>query len=91
MVHAGLGNFHKGKKLSEYTIDELLFTRPNPDIMLFDDEDIFVISGHTPTLSYTGKPEIIIRNKNILIDCGACFKKGRLGCICLDTMEEFYV
>ena len=91
MVHAGLGNFRKDKKLSEYTIDELLFTRSNPDIKLFDDEDIYVVSGHTPTLKYTGKPEIIIRNNNIFIDCGACFKKGKLGCICLDTMEEFYV
>lgn len=27
---------------------------------------------------------------HISIDCG-CAYGGRLGCICLDTMEEFYV
>lgn len=90
LVHAGLGNFNKNKKLKDYTPEELLTSRSNPDIRLFDDDSIYVVSGHTPTQTITGKSEIYIKNNNICIDCGACFG-GRLGCLCLDTMEEFYV
>ena len=32
-----------------------------------------------------------IKNNFIAIDCGACFENGTLACLCLDTMEEFYV
>ena len=28
--------------------------------------------------------------RRVAIDCGAVYG-GRLGCICLDTMEEYYV
>ncbi len=91
LVHAGLGKFRKDKKLREYTADELLLTRPNPDVKLFDDDSIYVVMGHTPTKKFTGKCEILKTNNNIFIDCGACFKDGRLACLCLDNMEEFYV
>ena len=90
LVHAGLGNFSKNKKLKEYTPEELLLSRTNPETRLFDDESIYVVSGHTPTLNITGKSEIYINNNNICIDCGVVFG-GKLGCICLDTMEEFYI
>lgn len=90
LVHAGLGNFRKGKKLREYTLRELLMDRQDPDKDYFGEDDIFVVTGHTPTLIYTGKAEIIHSNHNICIDCGACMG-GRLACLCLDTMEEFYV
>ncbi len=91
LVHAGLGNFQKGKKLSEYSPYELLMMRTDPDKKYFDDDTIYVVSGHTPTEHFTGKAEIYKSSNNIHIDCGACFKGGRLACICLDTMEEFYV
>lgn len=90
LVHAGLGNFSKNKKFKDYTPEEVLLYRTNPDIRLFDDDSVYVVSGHTPTQTITGKSEIYIKNNNICIDCGACFG-GRLGCLCLDTMEEFYV
>ena len=89
LVHAGLGNFRKGKKLREYTLRELLMDRQDPDKDYFGEDDIFVVTGHTPTLIYTGKAEIIHSNHNICIDCGACMG-GRLACLCLDTMEEIY-
>ncbi len=91
MVHSGLGNFRKDKKLSEYSPYELLMMRSDPDEKHFDDDTIFVVSGHTPTKHFSGKFEIYKSNNNIHIDCGACFKDGRLACLCLDTMEEFYV
>ncbi len=90
LVHAGLGNFSPTKKLSSYTAEELILSRNNPDIRYFSDDSIYIVTGHTPTLSITGKSEIYISNNNICIDCGAVFG-GRLACLCLDTMKEFYV
>ncbi len=56
-------------------------------------KDKIVISGHTPTKlideKYTGKI-IKFNNNHIAIDCGCVFGYG-LGCLCLDTMEEYYV
>ena len=60
------------------------------DKKYFEDENFFVVSGHTPTLSISGKPEIYKNKNNICIDCGATFD-GKLACLCLDTMEEFYI
>ena len=55
-------------------------------------DDFYLVSGHTPTglidKVYDGK--IYRKNNHIAIDCGAFFERP-LGCICLDTMEEFYV
>ncbi len=91
LVHAGLGNYKPGKKLSEYTDDDLLSCRPDPSEQYFDDKSIFTVMGHTPTPYFSGKPEIYKNGRNIFIDCGACYPKGRLACLCLDTFEEFYV
>jgi len=38
----------------------------------------------------SGEPEILKIKNNIFIDCGAVYG-GRLGCLCLDNMEEFYI
>lgn len=58
-------------------------------------KDYTVICGHTPVQSITGNNEnkIIHREGTIYIDCGAVFKRvdGRLACLNIDTMEEFYV
>lgn len=92
LVHAGLGNFNAGKKLEEYTPHELVWDRHNYDEKYF--EDILTITGHTPTLyledkSYHGR--IYKNDKNhIAIDCGSYYQGGCLGCLCLDTLEEFY-
>ena len=90
LVHAGLGNFRKDKKLSEYTPDELLFSRSGSDSEYYDDKSIYIVSGHTPTIVIAGTSKIVTIGNNIKIDCGAAFG-GRLGCLCLDTMEEFYI
>ena len=91
MVHSGFDNFSPERKLTDYSVHELVWHRTDPDIRYFADKDIYVISGHTPTFGICGEPRIIHGNGNILIDCGACFEKGKLACLCLDTMEEFYV
>ena len=90
-VHAGLGNFSKGKRLSEYSLEELVLDRNDPDIKYFDDDHIFIVTGHTPTQCITGKAEIYKSHNNICIDCGAFDPQGKLACLCLDTTEEFYV
>lgn len=90
MSHAGLGNCRQGKKLKEYTVFELIASRPDPETRCFEDETIFVVCGHTPTMNICGEDRIYKSNGNIFIDCGAVFG-GRLGCLCLETMEEFYI
>lgn len=54
--------------------------------------DTVTVTGHTPTElidpEYRGR--IWQGNGHIAVDCGI-ISGGTLGCICLDTMEEFYV
>lgn len=93
LVHAGLGNFGKDKKLSEYTPEELLGMRPVCDGQRFDfglDSPVYIVAGHTPTKLICGKWEIYRDACNIYIDCGAVFG-GRLACLRLDDMKEYYV
>ena len=90
LVHAGLGNFNESKKLSEYTLPELLDIRPDYGRKYFDDSSIYIVSGHTPTQQISGKAEIYRSHNNIVIDCGAVFG-GKLACLRLDDMKEFYV
>lgn len=55
-------------------------------------DDMALVTGHTPTAminaDFMGK--IWKGNGHIAIDCAAFHPQGHLGCICLDTMEEFY-
>lgn len=55
-------------------------------------KDYYVIVGHTPTSLVTKKKKekIVKRNGVIYIDCGGCFG-GKLSCLRLDDMKEFYV
>ncbi|MCH5321634.1 MAG: metallophosphoesterase [Eubacterium sp.] len=71
LVHAGFDNFKADKKLSEYSINDLIWARPKLTDNYF--EDIITVFGHTPTLyygkEYDGK---IIKTKTwIDIDVGA--------------------
>ena len=84
------GNIDSNKKLSKHSVEELVFIRADYDKQVFADPNIFLVSGHTPTLAITGKPEIYYKNNNINIDCGAAFG-GRLACLRLDDLKEFYI
>jgi len=56
-------------------------------------EDKTVIFGHTPTSRYqAGWPIRIYHGENRMIgvDCGCAYLDGRLGCLRLDDMKEFY-
>ena len=69
---------------------EFIIGEPEYETPYFTDK--YVVTGHTPTgcidEAYTGK--IYKANNHIAIDCGAVFDNP-LGCICLDTFEEFYI
>lgn len=72
-------------------LEDFIMGEPDYELKYYDDR--ILVTGHTPTglidRSYAGR--IYIKNNHIAVDCGAAFKGGRLGCICLDTMKEFYV
>lgn len=91
LCHAGLGNYSKDKKIADYKTYELVETRPDPEIRYFEGDSVFLVCGHTPTAYFTGgENRIYQKNGNIFIDCGAVHG-GKLGCLCLDTFEEYYV
>ncbi len=64
-----------------------------PDYELCYDPALTFITGHTPTgfIDPASRCKIWRRNGHIAIDCGAVFDGGHLGCLCLETMEEYYL
>ena len=89
LVHAGLGNFAEDKKLSEYTEEELLWTRPALDDQYF--KKVKTILCHTPTQyygwEYNGRA---IRTPTwINIDTGAAYE-GHPMVLRLDDLKSFY-
>lgn len=94
LVHGGIDHFSPDRALEDYQLEDFLFCRPELDKVYY--EDRYLVYGHTPTRllwKAMGRPEedrIIRRGGQIAIDCGCGFG-GALGCLCLDTLEEFYV
>ena len=90
LVHGGLKNFSPSRPLHDYEPDEILWCRPEQDTAYYPDK--YVVFGHTPVqLLNRNAPAKIYQKGNLIdIDCGCVFS-GRLGCLCLDTMEEIYV
>lgn len=96
LVHAGLEHFSATRPLEEYDLEDFLFCRPDLDTDYFPDKTL--VFGHTPTrllykqVGKPGSPDRIFQHGTMIgIDCGCAYPGGRLGCLCLDTMEEFYV
>lgn len=91
LVHAGI-SFRRGV-IDDKNTEYMLWSREefiNAEIPT----DRTVIVGHTPTiyLQPDVSPMRIVHMPNkIFIDCGAFTKDGRLACLCLNDMEEFYV
>ena len=76
----------------DYELEELVWERPDYNRKYFDDK--YVISGHTPTMAIENNPKpgyIYQINNHIAIDCGCSFPGGRLGCLRLEDMKEFYI
>lgn len=73
LLHAGLDNFRKDRPLSDYSIDEMIWTWPELTDEYFD--KIHTVFGHTPTKCfdkfYNGR---IIRTRTwTCIDVGAAY------------------
>ena len=71
LVHAGLDNFSPDKKISDYSVNELIWAEPELNDEYYD--NIHTVFGHTPTYlfdeEYNGK---IVKTRTwTCIDCGA--------------------
>lgn len=102
LVHAGVDAIKIDnskdilENLKRQTKDDLVWIR---DEFIFSPtrlKDYKIIFGHTPTRYINGKFPMSIwhdtyYNDKIGIDCGAVFNGGRLSCIRLDDMKEFYI
>lgn len=83
----------EAKQLDEYenwSLEDYILGEPDYEVTYFRDK--YIITGHTPTglIDPVSKGRIWKGNHHIAIDCGCGFGHA-LGCLCLDTMEEFYV
>ena len=92
LCHGGIRYYSEDRPLSDYTVEDIAFYREDYSKPKFAKRGKYLITGHTPTAAIEGAEEgkIYKTHDHIAIDCGAVFGYG-LGCICLDTMEEFYV
>ena len=96
LSHAGIDHdrFSPEKPLDRYELQDFLFARPAPDQRYYPHRCL--VYGHTPTRllrRQAGEPpgdRILHREGQIAIDCG-CGHGGPLGCLCLETLEEFYI
>lgn len=90
LVHAGLDHFSPERSLDDYDLSEMIFNKPDYDKVYF--KNTYLVTGHTPTrlIRADQKDEIYEGNNHIAIDCGAGYG-GKLGCICIDTMEKYYI
>ena len=100
LVHAGLS---LPMNLNKFKIDELISIQQE-DLCLWSSnigverafKDYTIICGHNTVQSITMNNDdikILYREGTIYIDWGCCFKdsNGKLACLRLDDMKEFYV
>lgn len=90
LVHSGLDNFSKDKKITDYTVDELIWAWPELNDEYYD--DIITVFGHTPTLSYdhANKGGILKTKTWIDIDVGVPYGNPP-ALLRLDDLQEFYL
>lgn len=94
-VTAGDKQFYlvHGKPSKDGDVDTMLWGQIEAQEKFFDDK--IVVFGHTPTAYYQDDSPMCIwkTEDKIGIDCGCGWQKsgGRLGCLCLDTLEEYYI
>lgn len=89
LVHSGIDDFKKGKKISEYPADSFIWAWPELDDEYFD--DIITVFGHTPTVNYgeNYRNKIIKTKTWIDIDMGAADGITEPVLLRLDDMAEF--
>lgn len=99
LVHAGV---IYSPNQNEMTIDEFIEYQEEESCLWNRDnigreikfKDYTVVCGHTPTITIDSKESKILHKEGtIYIDCGCVFKRhgGRLACLRLNDLEEFYI
>lgn len=80
----------KMQNLAARKPEDFTFSEPEYEKEYFS--DTYIVTGHTPTsfIDPNSRGRIWHGNRHIAIDCGAVFGNP-LACLCLDTLEEFYV
>ncbi len=90
LVHAGLGNFDPQKPLEDYTLHELVWTRPVISQRYYEDK--ITVLGHTPTLYYSQMYEKHALKTQTWIDIDVGAAGGYAPMVLrLDDMQEFYM
>lgn len=92
LVHAGLDHFSPEKGMDEYNLYDFLEKRADYSKRYYPDENIFLVTGHTPTIYIKNwrKAEVYMENGHIALDC-ACVAGGKLAAFCVETEEVTYV
>lgn len=92
LVHAGIAGFDENKSLDEYQALDFLSERIDYGRRYYTDENIYIVTGHTPTpfIRADRRPEVYMENGHIAIDCG-CAYGGQLAAYCIETGEVTYV
>ncbi len=90
LSHAGVGAWTPEKDPERCTLHDFLWGETDYERVYYHNK--YLVTGHTPTglVDPASVGRIIQKNNHIALDCGAVFC-GRLGCFCLETMEEIYV
>ena len=91
LSHAGLINFEEEKSLGEYSYQDFFEGRMDYDTRYFKEENVYIVSGHTPTVHIRNdrKPLVYQENGHIVTDCG-CVYGGNLAAFCMETGEIAY-
>lgn len=92
LTHAGIQNFQADKKWEEYDVYDFIEGRADYSKRYFEDENTYLVTGHTPTFYITGwkSCDVVKKNGHIAIDCG-CTYGGKLAAYCLNTGNVTYV
>lgn len=90
LVHSGLGGFAPEKRMRDYTPEELLWHRPDPEDRYFD--DVITVLGHTPTGYYSPeyRGRMLQTDTWLDIDTGAGSGLAPM-LLRLDDLQPFYV
>ena len=92
LVHAGIADFQEEKALEEYDFRDFICERTDYKKRYFQDENTYVITGHTPVMRIheDASPNVYEGNGHIAIDCG-CVYGAKLAAYCIDSRESIYV
>ncbi len=89
LLHQGIYDFTSDMDFDWLEPEDFFSESVDPAVPYFDGKT--VIAGHTPTNELGERSHTIHRgNGSIFVDCGLG-RGGRLGCLCLENGEEFYV